>query len=213
MAVCPGAPLIAYNTRARQGNLPLAVLLTVALSMAAVVFAPLALEVLNAFFPWELHASPGALVRALALSFWLPLAVGTAVRALWPRAAAKLGPIANRLFAITLAIVVVAALVTGWQELAHASVWAWIAMPVVTLGDVVLGDVAGGKDPRDRLTIAYAVVLGNPAIALAVARTSYPELRLGPIIIAYVLVRALLLLPYRFVCTRRLRHATEPHTA
>ena len=77
-------------------------------------------------------------------------------------------------------------------------------MLLVTMGAVLLGDTIGGRDPRDRATAAYAIVLGNPAIAMTVVALSYPELRAVPIILTYALLRAVLVLPYAVLSSRRL---------
>jgi bile acid:Na+ symporter, BASS family len=119
------------------------------------------------------------------------------LRRIWPKGADLLAPIVRVLFYASLALVAIAALAVTWRGLGRVTPWAWLAMLMVTLGAAALGDFfGGGRDPHDRATAAYAVVLGNPAVAIQVAALSYPSLKLAPVILAYVVLRAILVLPY-----------------
>ena len=64
-------------------------------------------------------------------------------------------------------------------------------------------------DPKDRTTAAYAVVLGNPAVAIQVATLSYPSLKAVPVIAAYVVLRVLFVLPYAIVSRRCLAQSSH----
>ena len=203
MAVSPGAPMLMNRSQA-SGNVALAAALAVALTVAAVVFLPVELFVLNRLFPWRLHASTPALLENVVPKLILPLVVGTMLRRLWPKGAAKLAPIVRALFHAAFLVAVVGALAMSWREILHMGPWAWIAMLIVTVGAVLMGDALGGRDPRDRATAAYAVVLGNPAVAISVAAVSYPELHVVPLIIAYAVLRAVFVLPYAVLAHRRL---------
>jgi BASS family bile acid:Na+ symporter len=203
MAISPGAPMLMNRAQA-SGNVALAVALAVTLMLAAVVFLPVELFVLNRLFPWQLHASTPSLLRSLAPKLILPLALGATLRRVWPKGADAIGPVVRILFRAALLIAVVGALAVSWREVVGMSPWAWLAMLLVTLGAALLGDAFGGRDPRDRATAAYAVVLSNPAIAMSVAVVSYPTLHAVPIILAYAVLRAVFVLPYALVAHRRL---------
>jgi BASS family bile acid:Na+ symporter len=211
MAVSPGAPLLILKGRT-QGQLSLAVAVTVALTLAAVVTLPVELLILNGLFPLKLHASVSALVSHILPKLLVPLVLGAALRRIWPKGADVLAPVVHVLFYVALALVAIAALAATWTELEHLTPWVWLAMLLVTLGAAALGDFVGGREPHERATAAYAVVLGNPAVALQVAALSYPTLKLAPVILAYVLLRAILVLPYAAVTRRRLRDLERPAT-
>ena len=212
MAVSPGAPLMIQKGRS-QGRLPLAVAAAVALTLAAVVTLPIELLVLNRMFPLRLHASVPALVSTILPKLIIPLVLGAALQRLWPKGADLLAPVVRVLFYASLVLVAIAALAATWHELWRITPWVWLAMLMVTLGAAALGDfVGGGRDPHDRATAAYAVVLGNPAVAIQVAALSYPSLKLAPVILAYVVLRAILVLPYAVVSRRRLGRLERPAT-
>ena len=173
MAVSPGAPMLMNKSQA-SGNVALAAALAVGLTVAAVVFLPVELFVLNRLFPWRLHASTPALLENVVPKLILPLVVGALLHRVWPKAADKLAPVVRTLFHAALLVAVVGALAVSWREILHMGPWAWLAMLIVTLGAVLMGDAFGGRDPRDRATAAYAVVLGNPAVAMSRGRRELP---------------------------------------
>ncbi len=128
---------------------------------------------------------------------------------MWPRAARRIEPVVRIVFAVVLIVFAAIALAMTGRHLVALSPWAWAAMVVVTLGNALLGDLATRGDAADRLTIALAVVLGNPAIALLVARTTDPDTGVAPFIVLYAMVRAGLLIPYRLAARRRLPPARD----
>jgi BASS family bile acid:Na+ symporter len=203
MAISPGAPML-MNKAHKSGNVALAVSLALVLTLAALVSVPIEIAVLNRLFPVQLHASSAELLRRLVPKLLLPLVLGFVVRGAWPAVANGMEPFVRRLFQLALLIAAIGALATSWYVVVHMSPWAWLAMLLVTTGAVLLGETVGGRDPRDRATAAYAIVLGNPAIAMAVVAMSYPQLHAVPIILTYALLRAVLLLPYAVVSSRRL---------
>jgi BASS family bile acid:Na+ symporter len=203
MAISPGAPMLMNKAR-KSGNLALAVTLALVLTFAALVSVPVEIAVLNRLFPVDLHASSAELLRRLLPKLLLPLVLGFVVRGAWPAGAKAMEPFIRRLFQLALLVAAIGAVAASWYVVAHMSPWAWLAMLLVTTGAVLLGETVGGREPRDRATVVYAIVWGNPAIAMAVVGLSYPELRAVPIIVTYALLRAVLVLPYAVLSSRRL---------
>jgi BASS family bile acid:Na+ symporter len=205
MAISPGAPFFLNKVRLNAHEGSVALDLAVALSFASVPLVPIGLAVVNDLFPLYLHAAPEDLLKTLAPTMWGPLAIGMGLRSIWPRAATWLERVARTLFTVDLVVVALLVLVVAAPHAGRLAPLNWVAMVGVTLGAAVLGDLAAGRACQDRTTIAYAVVLGNPAVALLVARTSYPEFDLAPFFVIYVLVRAVVMKAYE-VSMRRLRH-------
>jgi BASS family bile acid:Na+ symporter len=203
MAISPGAPML-MNKAHKSGNVALAVTLALVLTLAALVSVPVEIAVLNRLFPVDLHASSAELLRRLLPKLLLPLALGFFVRGAWRAGANALEPFVRRLFQLALLVAAIGAVATSWNVVVHMNPWAWLAMLLVTMGAVLLGETIGGRKPRDRATAAYAIVLGNPAIAMTVVALSYPQLHAVPIIVTYAILRAVLVLPYAVLSARRL---------
>jgi predicted Na+-dependent transporter len=204
MGISPGAPLLMARARREDRNRGLVVVLGLALSFAAAFTVPAWLVVANLVFPYALHTSIPSLAAALVPSLWAPLAAGLLVRAAWPRTAARLETVASRLYMIDLVLVGLAVLVLAAPHLGRISVAGWCAIFLVTLGGALLGDLIARHQGVDPPTIAYAVVLGNPAIALLVVRTSYPNFDAAPFIVLYVIGRFIVMAIYEQV-SRRVR--------
>jgi BASS family bile acid:Na+ symporter len=209
MSVSPGAPLLINKARTGSGNVTVAVAMAVALTLAALVTLPITLSVLNRIFPLQLRASVPAMLNAIVPRLLVPLAGGAVARRAWPRGATILAPVVRVLFLIALALVSISALTLTLRELGRVGPWAWLAMLIVTFGATILGDLVGGPEPRDRLTAAYAVVLGNPAVGIQVATFSYPSLKAVPVIAAYVVLRVIFVMPYALVSRRRLARSSH----
>jgi BASS family bile acid:Na+ symporter len=205
MAVCPGAPRMATHVRQRGGNVALACSLAAGLALVSVLVVPVELSALNALFPLALHVSPLALVRRLGPELVVPLVLGLAVLAARPTDAARLEPAVRAIVRVVTALVATAILVIGVRRLGDVRISAWVAMILFAPAALLLGHALGGPDRRDRHTVAYTVILGNPAVALLVARSSYPGLDLAPAIVAYVILRSVAAVPYDLAISRRSR--------
>jgi predicted Na+-dependent transporter len=203
MGIAPGAPMLLNKARASKGNVPLAVLLSVALSFCSAALVPAGIAVANRLFSFALRGSVAAVARTLLPSLWGPLAVGLGLRAVWPGAADRLAPVARALAAVGLGVLGVLVFVSSWRYVATPTPWAWVAVVALTVGAAAMGDRAAGGRPEDQRTVAYAVVLGNPSLAILVARESYPEMKLAPFVIIFAVVRALVLIVWDRVAIRR----------
>ncbi len=179
-----------------EADRSLAVALSVALAAGAAVLVPVGVAVENALFGLAFRASAGAVARTVVPSLLVPLGAGFAFGAWWPAAAERLRPVVNALALVTLVAVGVLALVATRGHLGKVSAWGWAAGVGVVLGAIALGELASRGRPADRRIVVDAVVLGNPGIALFVANASYPEMKLAPYVILFVLVRALVLALY-----------------
>jgi len=197
MAFAPGCPIIVVRVRRQKGNTAAALALTLVLTAAAIVMLPLALVLLRAFFPFEFHTSALGVLGKVAPSLLIPLALGLGARSRAPKLAAKLASVVVWAFKAVFAVLVVTILVIGIPHLARLTVWAVLAMLLVTTGAAVIGEVAGGKRAEDRALLATAAIYGNPAIALYVAQTSYPALEIAPLIALYVLLRLVAQIPFK----------------
>jgi len=199
MAACPGAPVVLKRVRDRAVVLVVIglVSLLAPLSVAAWV------AVLSRALPYQLAIRPGALAQITLLKQLVPLCVGLGIAALLPRAASVLGRGLWYLFLAGFALGLALTLYRGAPVLLRVGPWAIVAALVVVLGTAAMGHWAGRPRPEDRQALAFIAVLGNPALAAAVLAESYPGSHAGALLAAYVLARALCLLPYALLVKRR----------
>ena len=191
IAGCPGAPLAFRSLRGH----------TMVVTIIAIVsiFAPLTVaiwvEVLNHLFGAKLDVTAGTLA-VVAIRQIVLLAIGIAVATAWPRIAAKLERIAWIVFMAAFVIAVVVVLAKGGRELLDANRWAILAVFVMVAGSAAMGHWSGRPDRDNSRILATVAVLGNPALAIAVISSSDPGFRPGALFFAYLLARALFLVPY-----------------
>jgi BASS family bile acid:Na+ symporter len=212
MGISPGLPMAIFATRRHAGNVPLSLALSVCLSILAVLTMPLYLSAVSGAFDFDLYARPGSLFAVIASALLAPLAVGALGRALLPRIAKPLARVTTVVFKILFLFVGILVLVLGGSRLRLIDGWVILAMLLIVAGSALLGHLAGAPRPEDRLTVAVAAVFGNPMLALRVAQDGYPELRLAPLVFAYLVVRALAVLPY-FHWRKHVRRPTSAATA
>jgi BASS family bile acid:Na+ symporter len=132
---------------------------------------------------------------------------------LMPRIAERLEkPV--RLVANGLLIVgVVALLAVSWE-----AIWAAIgsgtmlALIAFVVAGLLVGHLLGGPEREHSVVLALSTACRHPAIALAVAAANYPDQRFGGTIILYLLVSAIVCIPYVAWQRRRSTPATASAT-
>jgi bile acid:Na+ symporter, BASS family len=209
MAASPGAPLLVQAIHKDRRLIPTATLISVTVSVLAIVTVPLILAAYDAIFAIQLRVDAGMLIRKVILPMGIPMAAGIALRRFWPKLAARVAPVSLWVYKIELALAVCAVIavsVPAWREL---NVWHLLAMVVITFAEAALGYAFGRGFERDeRNLLAISAVYGNPALALVIAASTRPDLKTLPFFAVYILVRALALVPYRqwFKHRARLEH-------
>jgi BASS family bile acid:Na+ symporter len=127
----------------------------------------------------------------------LPLAAGMLVRAFMPLVAGRVEkPVAVAANVLLLAAALFL-LVTVFPKLGEVltvgTVAAFVAFTVLGLA---FGHIMAGPEPGDSSVLALASALRHPGIALAIAGANFPSLDFGPVIILYLLIGAVLCIPY-----------------
>ncbi|XXF77458.1 symporter [Myxococcaceae bacterium GXIMD 01537] len=207
MAFSPGLPILIQRVRRMAGNVPVALALSVTLSLLAILLMPVSLWVIHHVFVVDLRAPPPQhLLTTVFLPFVVPLVLGALLRMWWPTFARRLEPFASAIFMAAFLCAVVLALLLGVQRLRLASPIVALALVLITWMSALVGYTAGGPQPENRRTLSLAAVFGNPAIVLAVVAANYPEKKLFVDVCAYLLVRSLALLPFQLWFWRASHH-------
>jgi BASS family bile acid:Na+ symporter len=86
-----------------------------------------------------------------------------------------------------------------------------VAMIVFTGVGVAVGHWLGGPDPAERTTLALATASHHPGLAIAIAVANFPAQRMlvAAAVILYLLVNALVLLPYVAWCKRHMARGAQ----
>ncbi len=212
LALAPIPPLLPKKESKAGGEGAHALGLMVVMGLLAIVMAPLLLWLLGNYFDRDLKMPPQAIAKVIVVMIVLPLLAGMVVRAIAPALAARLArPIA--LVSLVLLVVIAALILSKVTpivvNLLHGgTLVALIAFVVIGLA---VGQLLAGPVPQRQTVLALSTASRHPAIALAIAKTNFPnEPFLDATIVLYLLVVTVLAIPY--VQWRRRRTPPSPHT-
>jgi bile acid:Na+ symporter, BASS family len=212
LAVSPVPPVLPQRQLKAGGSLSYVYGLLAEMSLLSILVVPFAIEVLGRIFSQDVHIAPMAVAKVVVKTILLPLSLGILVHWRWPgfaeRASAPLGRIAN----LMLLVAALPLLVIVWRSaiglISHGAVLAMAAFCVV---GVAVGHWLGGPDPSERSTLGLATACRHPGLAIAIAVANFPEQRrlVAAAVVLYLLVSALVLVPYTAWSKRRLSQSVE----
>jgi BASS family bile acid:Na+ symporter len=210
LAIAPVPPILPRRELQAGGRSGYAVGLLAVGALIAIVYVPVAVEILDRIFGRHGDVSPLMIGKIVLITILAPLLIGMAVRQWAPSAAVKgAGPV----LAIGMILLVAACiplLMATWRAIVdlfgNGTV---LIIALVAAGGLFLGHALGGPHPEDRIVLALSTASRHPAVALAVATSGVMETKpeLAAVLL-YVVVSVLVSLPY--VMWRRRRAAAAP---
>jgi BASS family bile acid:Na+ symporter len=198
MAVSPVPPILPGKQLKLGGRSRYVFGMLVAASLVAVVFVPLAIEVLGWLFGRKTHVGAGVVARIVGITVLLPLAAGLVIHHMAPKVAERVGPWASKFgTALLLAAVLVVLVAMGPAILSLVGDGTVLVIAAVVAAGLLAGHWLGGPDPDDRTALAIASSMRHPGVALAIARLNFPEDKLVPAaVVLFLLVNVIVTLPY-----------------
>jgi BASS family bile acid:Na+ symporter len=197
LAISPVPPILPRKEAGAGGNLGYALGLMAILSLVSIVAIPLILEIIERLFGLPLASAPGTVAGMVMKTTLLPLLAGTAVRAHAPAFADRIERpvklLANVLLPIAVLALLGGAMRPMWEAIGNGTI---LVMVIFTVAGLAVGHLLGGPDPNHAVVLALSTACRHPAIALTLASVNYPDLKLAPIILLYLVVNALAGIPY-----------------
>jgi BASS family bile acid:Na+ symporter len=189
LSVSPIPPLLPKKLMKAGGTESYSIGLMVAISLLAIAFVPLAIELFEIAFKRPAGISPAVVAEIVLTMILVPLAIGIAIRYLLPALAEQivkpLSVSASVLLLVgTLFILfnTMPAIISLFQ---NGTVVAIIIFILIGLG---AGHSFGGPNPNDRTVLALSTVSRHPGMAIAIAHTNFPEQKLAFAAIALYLL-------------------------
>jgi len=198
LSLAPLPPTFSKKPLKAGGSVSYTVGLFVAVTLIAVFFIPLALDLISKFTGVPLQMSSASLWILVLESLLLPLIVGVVIHQLAPSVADRAaGPVVT-VATVTLLIGVIPILIKVWPVMmslvGNGTV---VVMAVLAVVALAAGHLLGGPDPEDRAALALSSAARHPAIAIAIARVNFPDQKLAPAaVLLYVLVSGIVTVPY-----------------
>lgn len=212
LAISPVPPLLPRRVTKSGGRTPYGLGLMVTAAVLSIVFIPLALHVIDWYFGKSFAMGPGAIARLIALSVLAPLGAGMIFRAVAPNAAGRIakpvGLVAMVLLIVGVLAVLIAVFPIAWALIGNGTILIFVAFVAIGLA---VGHLLGGPDPDQQVTLALCTACRHPGLAIAIAGANFPEeKRVAGAVFLYLVLNALVSLPYVAWQRRTIRKSTEP---
>lgn len=199
IACAAGAPFLIRLVMAAGGNVALSASLTMFLLPLTVLLMPLAVPVIVP----EVRVNALAIGLPLLWTMIVPMAVGLAVRARYPKWAKRLQPWTAQLSSVALVTLIVASLLANLGPIVRlARSAAILAILLVILGAFVLGYALGREYRGGHVVQGFGAAQRNIAAAMVVATQVLDDQRVVLMVVVASLVDLAVLFPLAWVVRR-----------
>ncbi|RUR79200.1 bile acid:sodium symporter family protein [Chlorogloeopsis fritschii PCC 9212] len=172
--------------------------LLVAMSLLAIVFAPLMIKLLDRAFGRTDKIPPVVVAQIVLSTVLVWLAIGITVRYLLPafaqRIAKPISVVASVLMLVSLLPILFTARSAIASLIGNGTI---IVIVVFVLIGLAAGHLLGGPNPHHRTVLALSTATRHPGVAIAIAHTNFPEQKLAlAAILLYLLISGVVTIPY-----------------
>ena len=211
LAAAPGAPLTTKRTQMAAGDPNYAASLQLTLALSAVVITPLTLGIFYALFELgtERVTAVDVALQVGEVTF-LPVIIGLLIQRFAPGIAGRLGKpvrvLANVLFLLLFIILIVLLVLAPDLRAMLKLGWLPTAAIILMVGvSLAIGHLLGGPAKEQRSVLAIASIARNVGLALFIAGLSDYEQQFVPTLLAYMILGAILAVPYSVWSKRQIK--------
>lgn len=211
LAAAPGAPLTTKRTQMAGGDPTYAASLQLNLALLAVVITPFTLAIFYALF--ELiteRVTPFNVALQVAEVTFLPVIIGLLIQRFAPGIAGRIGkPVrvfANVMFLLLAVLMIVLfAIAPDLRAMLKIGGPSLTAIVVMVVAALTVGHLLGGRSQEQRSVLAIASIARNAGLALFIAHLSEYGHQVIPTLVTYLVLGALLAVPYSVWSKRRIK--------
>lgn len=211
LALAPIPPLLPKKESKAGGEGGYALGLMVVMGLLAIVLVPLLASLLGTWFERDFRMPPQAIAKVIVIMIVLPLLAGMVTRALAPALGPKLArpiALASMILLLCAAAPILYSAVPIVVNLMHSGTL--LAIVAFILIGLAVGQLLAGPVAQRQTVLALSTASRHPAIALAIAKTNFPdEPFLAATIVLYLLVVTVMAIPYVTWRRRRAPPAAE----
>jgi BASS family bile acid:Na+ symporter len=198
LAIAPIPPLLPKKESKAGGEGAFALGLMALMGLLAIVVVPLQVTLIGTYFDRDFQMSALAIAKVVLIMIVAPLLLGMLVRAYRPHLADRLSrPVSLLSFVLLLAMAVLvlyAMMPAVMTLIGNGTVVAIVAFIVIGL---LVGHFLAGRSAERQTVLALSTASRHPAIALAIAKTNFPDVPLlGATIVLYLIVVTVVAIPY-----------------
>jgi BASS family bile acid:Na+ symporter len=190
---CPPAPLMIKSApTVGGGNAAFMASLHLSLAVLAVVTVPAVLHAMAIPLGFEAGVAPVSILSLLAKTILIPIALGLAVRALWPAWADRVAGDIGKAGSIGLLVIVIAILAALYRTLLSMDGWSYLVIAIVCLAALAIGHWIGSSKPEERTILAVECAVRHPGLAVAIGSSNFTPQQalpvLVPCIVSFILI-------------------------
>jgi bile acid:Na+ symporter, BASS family len=205
LVACPPAPLM-LKAAPKMGGASAAFMASLHLSLAALAFLTVPATLYLLSIPLGFHAAVdvSAMAWILARTILIPISLGMAFRAFFPKFADRAGPVLAKAGTLGLVVVVLFAAVAVYPALLKMDPWSYLVIAVVSAAALAIGHFLGPVDPSEKITLAVECGVRHPVLALTIAAANFSPQRALPVLVPCVLTFIVVAMIYLVWRGRRL---------
>ena len=210
LAAAPGAPLTSKRSQMAGGDPTYTASLQLTLALLAVGITPVILALFQALFELVIGGvTLFQVARQVGQVTFLPVIIGLSLQQFAPRLAEVLRKpvlvLANILFIfLLLMLVLLLALVPELRAMLNVGQLPAVAILLMVVVSLTLGHLLGGPRRDQRSALATACIARNVGLALFIAELSDYGRHFIPTLLTYMILGALLAVPYAVWSKRQL---------
>ena len=197
LSVSPLPPILPNKAMKAGGREDYTIGLLIATAVLSVVVIPLTMEVVERISGLPLQMRARYVAVLMLSSVLVPLLLGMGVRHLWNSFAERTAKPIATVGMIVLVVACIPILFTSVRAiLTYVGDGTLIALSSFALVGIIVGHLLGGPDLKGRVVLAVATSSRHPAVALAIGHANFPNQKLGPFVLVYLVLSAILAMPY-----------------
>jgi len=202
LVVSPSVALLSQEQLRRGGHSTLILASSAMGALTSIVTVPIWLAVVSQLFLADATIAPAAVMRLVGTLFVLPLVLAIVLRRVAPVMAKVSGPLIVAADGLLLFVLLSFArdAAFDFRRLGVVSIVAFVAL---SIGAVLIGHLAGGREAPDRSQIGVLSGVRHPGLALLIAKYNFDGDLVLPAVVMSLLIGLMVTLGYALWRRRR----------
>jgi bile acid:Na+ symporter, BASS family len=203
LVACPPAPLMIKAATKKGGDPAFMATLHLSLAALAVVTVPAVLHTLAKPLGFSADVDLAALLWILAKTILLPIGLGLAARALFPKWAGAFAAPLGTVGGIGLLVVVILVAGALYRPLLDMDAWSYFVIALVAVAALAIGHLMIGSQYGDKRTaLAVECAVRHPGLAIAIGTLNFTAQATLPVLLPCIITFMVIANVYLFVRAR-----------
>ncbi len=188
LAACPPAPLM-LKAAPKSGGASPVLMASLRLTLAAFAFVtvPIIIDLVSIPLGFQADVGVPGMISILAKTILIPIALGLAVRAMFPKFADRAAGALDKVGSVGLVIVLLIVLGALYPALLQMDAWSYAVIATLAAAALALGHSFGPPNPHEKTALAVECTVRHPALAITIAAANFSPQKALPVLLPCVL--------------------------